>query len=89
METDFIKAEIYRTGESMGRMEHYHRPPTESIRREVVGLRQGMLKIASLEQWLEYMDSAINSVMLLMEESMRNLEGSVQVGTINQMGGNK
>ena len=89
MDTAFIKAEIYRTGESMGRMERYHKPPTEFIRREVVGLRQGMLKISSLEKWLEYMDYAINSVMVLMEESMRNLEVSVQVGTINQMGGNK
>ena len=65
-ETAFIKAEINRMRERMGWMEHDHNPPMESLRREVAGLRQGMLKTSSIEKWSEDMDSAITPVLLLL-----------------------
>ena len=34
-----------------------------------------MINITSLEQWPEYMDSAINPVLLLLDKNMKDLRG--------------
>ena len=49
-ETAFIKADINRTRERMGWMEHEHNPTMDSLRREVTCLRQRMLKTSSIEK---------------------------------------
>ena len=72
METDFIKYDLNLMGEMMGKMDHDHNPPMEYLRREAAGLRQGMFKTSSLEQWSENMDSDITPVFSLMEERMSN-----------------
>ena len=74
METDFIKSGINLIGESMGRMERDHKPPVESLIREIAGSRQGMIKMSSLEICLEDIYSAITPVLSFLEERMRNLE---------------
>ena len=66
-ETDFIKYDLNRMRERMGKIDHDHNPPMESLRREVAVLIQGMLKTSSLEQCLEDIDYVITPVLLLLE----------------------
>ena len=73
----------------MGKMYHDHNPTMEYLRREAAGLRQGMFKISSLEQWSEDMDSAITPVFSFLEERMSNPEVLSDDGLKNQMGGNE
>ena len=89
METDFIKYDLNLMGEMMGKMDHDHNPPMEYLRREAAGLRQGMFKISSLDQWSEDMDSSITPVFSFLEERMSNPEVLSDDGLIDQMGGNE
>ena len=60
----------------MGQIEYYRKPPMESLRRDVVGLRQGVFKTSSLEQWSEDMYYTIYPLLLFLEERKRKLEVS-------------
>ena len=60
----------------MGQIEYDRKPPMESLRREAAGLRQGVVKTSSLEQWSEDMDYTIYPLLLFLEERKRKLEVS-------------
>ena len=72
--TAFIKADINQTGERMERMYQDQNLPIYYLRREVAGLTKGMLRTSSLEQLSEYTESAITTVLKLIEERIRKLE---------------
>ena len=66
--TGFIKSELNRTVERMGRMDQYHKLPIDYVRRGLLELRQGMIKTSSLEQCSEDMESAITPVLTFLEK---------------------
>ena len=69
----------------MGSMYQDHKLHIYSLRREVVGLSQGMLKSSSLEKWSEDTESAITPVLKLTEERMSNFEVSSGGELSNEM----
>ena len=64
-ETSFIKSEINRTGNRMRQMEHTHNYPLDYLRREVYGLKKGVLNTSSHHKWSEDMDSDITPILYL------------------------
>ena len=67
-ETSIIKVDLQTTISMVKKIYKDKIRPMYSPKKEVESIRTGIINTPSLEQWSEYMDSAINPVLLLPEK---------------------
>ena len=67
-ETSIIKVDLQTTIAMVKNIYKDKIRPMYSPKKEVESIRTGIINMPSLEQWSEYMDSAINPVLLLPEK---------------------
>ena len=74
METATIKVELQSKISLVRNMDQGQRRPIKSLKSEGKIFKRGMIGAPYLERWLEDMDSAMTSVLELLDEQMKHLD---------------